>query len=328
MAQHSTGPSAAGKTVADWVHEAEQQMLAARLWFGHGTDNARDEAVWLVSHALSVDPATLGCHGQRPVAPAEASRLQSLLRRRIAQRVPTAYLTGQAWFAGLPFFVDPSTLIPRSPLGELILDGMPLWPLKDGDAVLDLCTGGGCIGIALAVHFPHIQVTGSDLCAGALAVAARNARVHDCEDRVRLVQGNLFAPLAGQRFALIVSNPPYVGQAEWEALPAEYAHEPASALVSGSDGLDLPLEILHRASGHLLPGGELILETGNSAEALQALLPDVPFTWLEFAHGGLGVLSISRELLDQYKAQIHACLRSRAGAAGRDSRQGDAAHVV
>jgi len=287
-------------------------MRAAGLAFGHGTDNALDEAVYLVLHALNLPQDLDGAYGDCRLTDDEAVAVEGLLDRRIKERLPAPYLTGSAWFAGLEFKVDARVLVPRSPIGELVEQGFSPW--LDGTSrprVLDLCTGSGCIGIATAVWCPQARVDAIDNAADALAVAAENLRRHGVGDRVALIESDLFAAVAGRTYDLIVSNPPYVGLAEWQSLPDEYRHEPDQALRSGDDGLDLPLRILSEAPDHLGDQGSLILEVGHSWPALAAALGDIEPLWLDFERGGEGVLAVDRETLRGWQPVVAALLEGR-----------------
>ncbi|MGB5832630.1 MAG: 50S ribosomal protein L3 N(5)-glutamine methyltransferase [Thiohalocapsa sp.] len=302
-------------TIQDLVRWSACRFNEAHLCFGHGTDNAFDEAVWLVASALHMPIARVDGYRACRVTAEERANVLGLLDRRITERRPAAYLTGQTWFAGLEFFVDDTVLIPRSPLGELFSNGLAPWmdPARMGRA-LDLCTGSGCLGIAMAAHLPDIQVDLTDISPAALRVASRNLSLHGLDDRVRIIESDLFAGIgppspndsaiaasAGdQGYDIIVSNPPYVGTEEMEALPAEYRHEPRLALAAGETGLDLVLRILRDAPDYLEDEGMLVVEVGNTAALLQRRFADVPFTWLEFDQGGDGVFLLSREQLVQY----------------------------
>lgn len=280
-------------TIADLLRWSVSAFNAAGLHYGHGTDNAWDEARWLVLGALHLRfDAPDWVLGTRLTA-SERRHVAVLLRRRIEERVPVALLLGEAWFAGLRFHVDATTLIPRSPIAELIADGFEPWlgghePLR----ILDLCCGGGCIGIAAALRFPYARVDLADVSVAALAVARRNCTEHGVTDRVRVIESDLFAALAGERYDLILCNPPYVDAADMAALPAEFRHEPESALASGEDGLDLVRCILAAVPRHLADDGLLVLEVGNSADALEAAYPRLPMMWPDFANGGDGVALI------------------------------------
>ncbi len=293
-------------TIQDLVRWGACRFVEARLFFGHGTDNAFDEAIWLVASALHMPISRIDGYRDCRVTADERGTVLALLERRINERRPAAYLTGQTWFAGLELVVDDAVMIPRSPLAELICDGFEPWmdPSRIGRA-LDLCTGSGCLGIALAAHLPDVDVDLADVSPAALRVAARNRALHGLDDRVRIIESDLFAGIP-ERFSahgldtaydVIVSNPPYVGVEEMESLPAEYRHEPRLALAAGENGLDLVLRILRDAPDYLADDGILVVEVGNTAEELQHRFRDVPFTWLDFERGGEGVFLLSREQL-------------------------------
>lgn len=286
-------------TVEQAVRDIAGQFAAAELHYGHGTDNPLDEAFYLVFGALGLDYDAGDVAAAQPLEPADVARLKGLAQRRIQDRVPVAYLVGEAWFAGLPFQLDPSVLIPRSPIAELIDARFEPLLAKSPETILDLCTGSGCIGIASALAFPEARVTLSDVSPSALAVAAANCQRHGVAERVSVIQADLLQGLA--RFDLIVSNPPYVAAADVAALPPEYHHEPELGLLSDQEGLEIPLRILAAAADHLTPGGLLIMEVGLSSDALQAALPTVPFLWLEFERGGEGVLAIDRDTLLSFR---------------------------
>lgn len=289
-------------TIQDFIRWGATRFNAAGLFFGHGTDNAIDEAAALVLHALHLPPDLPAIYRDCRLTEPERAAVAELLERRIRERKPAAYLTNRAWFAGLEFRVTEDVLVPRSPLAELVEAGFDPWvdPEHVG-RVLDLCTGSGCIGIAVAVHLPEAQVDLADVSTAALAVAARNAAMHGTEDRVRVVESDLFSALAGETYDVIVSNPPYVSEAELAALPPEYHREPRLALAAGEHGLDLVLRILRDAPTHLNPGGILVVEVGSAAQELETRFPDLPFLWLEFERGGEGVFLINREQLLEYQ---------------------------
>ena len=282
-------------TIRDLIRWGASRMNEAGLHFGHGTDNAIDEAAALVLHALHLPPDLHAEYFQSHLTPAEKQAVLLLLKRRVAERNPAAYLPQRAWFMGLPFYVDERALVPRSPLAELIERHFAPW-LPDSRAVggiLDLGTGSGCIGLACAYAFPDARVDLADISAEALEVARRNVTEHGLEDQVEVIQSDLFSALKGRRYDLIISNPPYVGLEELDSLPAEYQHEPRLGLAAGAEGLDVVMEILHQAADYLSRDGLLIVEVGNAQYALCAALPDVPFTWLEFEHGGQGVFLLN-----------------------------------
>lgn len=289
-------------TLRDYLRWAVSQMTRAGVWFGHGTDNAWDEALVLVLKTVNI-PA--GCERElldAVLTQEEREAVLVALEKRVVERVPAPYITGEAWFAGMPFTVDERVLIPRSPLAELIAQGFHPWVQEPVERILDLCTGSGCIGIACASYFEEARVDLADLSADALVVAAINIERYEFQPRVRAVQSDLFAALAGIQYDLIVSNPPYVDREDLASMPAEYQHEPGLALGSGDDGLDITRRILREAVNHLTEHGVLIVEVGNSCVNLEAAFPQVPFTWLDFEQGGHGVFVFTRQELEQYQA--------------------------
>ncbi|MCB1802280.1 MAG: 50S ribosomal protein L3 N(5)-glutamine methyltransferase [Gammaproteobacteria bacterium] len=289
-------------TLRDWVRWGASRLNEAGAFFGHGTDNAFDEALSLVLHAVHLDHAMPAEYLDARVTDDESEAVFELLRERITRRVPAAYLIGEARFAGLDFFVDENVLIPRSPIAELIAEEFSPW--LDADhvgSVLDLCCGSGCIGIACAFAFPQALVDLSDISPAALEVATRNVERHALEHRVRTLHADVYDGLDGERYDLIVSNPPYVSRAEMAALPQEYRHEPELALEAGEDGMDVVARILAGASGYLRPGGILVVEVGASVELLLARYPGVPFLWLDFERGGDGVFLLTAEQLDEFR---------------------------
>lgn len=283
-------------TVRDYIRFGMSRFTVAGLTYGHGTDNALDEAAWLVFHALHLPHDLSGAWLDCRLTREERRQVAALLHQRVETRKPAAYLTGRAFFMGMEFRVDERVLVPRSPLAELIGQGFAPWvdPGRVG-RVLDLCTGSGCIGIACAHVFPDARVDLSDVSPDALAVARENIRLHGLEDRVEALESDLLAGLGSRCYDIIVSNPPYVDAADMAALTPEFRHEPELGLSSGPDGLEATLRILKEAGRHLNAGGILVVEVGNSAPALEARLPDVPFTWLEFEHGGQGVFLLTAE---------------------------------
>lgn len=294
-------------TVRDLVRWGTSRFARAGLYFGHGTDNAVEETLALVRHGLALDHTQIGEFLTARTTLAERRAILELIEQRANDRVPVPYLTGEAWFAGIPFHVDERVLIPRSPLAELIEADFAPWLPTPPQHILDLCTGGGCIGIACALHNDSAEVVLADISDDALEVALDNIEFHDVGDRVQIVQSDLFDSLEGERFDLIVSNPPYVDADDMAALPAEYLHEPELALAAGVDGLDIARRILRGAAAHLTATGVLIVEVGNSWVALEEAYPTVAFTWIEFERGGHGVFLLTRQQLDEH-AGVFAAL--------------------
>jgi len=276
--------------VADLIRHGAAAFEHAGLAYGHGTDNAIDEAAALVFHALDLDHAQAeAAYATRPDAGSVAHVL-ALFDERIERRVPAAYLMGRMWFAGLEFEVDSRVIVPRSPFAELIhVEFRPWIQPERVRRILDIGTGSGCIAIACAVAFPNAQVDAVDVSPQALEVARRNVARHGLGARVHLHLGDVYEPLGDARYDLIVSNPPYVSDAEMQALPPEYLHEPDLALRAGADGLDVVRRILAGLPEHLEPHGALFVEVGDSDVRVQEAFPDLPLTWLEFEHGGGGV---------------------------------------
>lgn len=285
-------------TVGELIARSARRLRRAGVFFGHGLDNAHDEAAALVLHALAL-PHDAGAAVYRRKAPAAAAlRAVELVTRRIKERVPTPYLTGVTWFAGIPIKVDERALIPRSPIAELIERGFAPW-VDPGRvrSVLDLGTGSGCIAIGCAKALPAARVDAVDISADALALAAENVRLHRLGRRVQLIQSDHFKALGRSTYDIIVTNPPYVGARELEGLPPEYWHEPRVALASGRAGLDSVTIILREAARHLKPRGLLVVEVGNTESAVRRVFRTLPFVWLEFARGGGGVFLLTREQL-------------------------------
>jgi ribosomal protein L3 glutamine methyltransferase len=303
-------------SVADWIERLGAQFAGAGLHFGHGTDNARDEAAWLVLHVAGAPLDGSFSDWGRAVGPDEAAEIQGLADARCSSGEPLAYLLGLARFAGLEFEVTPDVLVPRSPIAELILDGFRPWrdfgPLHGRPPrVLDMCTGCGCIAIATAHYLPQAQVDAVDISREALAVAARNVQRHGVADRVRLARSDLFHSLPPCRYDLILANPPYLPLGELPELPLEYRSEPRLGLASGADGLDAALQILARAPDYLADDAILVCEVGESEGRLAAALPSLPFLWLEFVHGGSGVFLLERSELAAARPVMNALIGDR-----------------
>ena len=301
-------------SIIDFIRYGATRFGAAGLSFGHSFDNALDEATQLVLHALHLPHDTGPAYGQARLVADEKAAILALFQRRIDERIPACYLTGEAWFAGLSFKCDPRALVPRSPIAELIESGFEPWlGGREVHRVLDLCTGSGCIAIATAHYNPEWQVDGVDLSPDALALAHENVERLDAGN-VRLIESDLFRNLKGQVYDLIVTNPPYVTHAETDALPREYSHEPEMGLRAGDDGLDLVLEILRDAPEHLSENGLLICEVGESEQHLIRLLPELPFAWVEFKVGQMGIFVLEREDIVAQLAKIKALANLRRAA--------------
>ncbi|WJI17163.1 MULTISPECIES: 50S ribosomal protein L3 N(5)-glutamine methyltransferase [Pseudoxanthomonas] len=298
-------------TIIDLIRYGASRFNAAGLTFGHSHDNALDEATALVLHTLHLPPDLGPAYGQARLLPEEKQAILALIERRVVERVPVAYLTGEAWFAGLSFKTDARALVPRSPIAELIESGFEPWLAgREVQRALDLCTGSGCIAIAMAHYNPDWQVDGVDISDDALALAAEN-KARLLADNVTLLKSDLFAGLSGRHYDLIVTNPPYVTNAETDALPREYGYEPELGLRAGDDGLDLVLKILRDAPIHLSEDGLLICEVGESEQHLVRLLPEVDFAWIEFKVGQMGIFAVECRELIAHSARITELAASR-----------------
>lgn len=284
-------------TLQDMMRWAVSRFNAAHLFFGHGTDNAWDEAVQLILPSLylpiDVPPHVLNSR----LTTSERQKIVELVIRRIKERTPVAYLTNKAWFCGLEFYVDERVLVPRSPIGELIQAQFQPWLIEEPTRILDLCTGSGCIAIACAHAFPEAEVDAVDISIDALHVAEQNIQDHGLEQQVFPIQSDGFRNIPKDKYNLIVTNPPYVDQEDMDNLPQEFRHEPELGLAAGVDGLDLVRRILANAPHYLTSKGILICEVGNSMVHMMEQYPEVPFTWLEFEHGGHGVFMLTHDQL-------------------------------
>jgi ribosomal protein L3 glutamine methyltransferase len=279
---------------ADLLRLATQRLSRAGLHYGHGTDNPGDDAAALLAHALRLARPLLPRDLARHPSAAASDRCNALVAARIQRRVPVVYLTNLCWFAGLPLHVDERVLIPRSPIAELIEARFMPWVNPEKvRRILDVGTGSGCIAIAAAMAFPKARVDAVDISESALAVARINRRKHGLSRRLRLIASDYFAALDGQLYDIIVSNPPYVGAAEFKGLPPEYAHEPAGALLAGRDGMDAVRVLLRDARRHLSAEGILIVEVGNTETRVRRAFPKMPFLWFSFERGGGGVFALT-----------------------------------
>jgi ribosomal protein L3 glutamine methyltransferase len=281
-------------SIADFIRWGASRFSEAKLFFGHGTDNALDEAAALVLGALYLPPDLPASWFNSRLTADEREKVLALIQRRIDERMPLPYLLGEAWFAGMRFHVNEQVLIPRSPIAELIEAGFAPW-LEPSPApqILDLCCGSGCIGIAAAAYLTDSRVDLVDISAGVLQVAKQNIAEYGLQERVTIYQSDLFEALPTKQYDLIVSNPPYVGAAEMGELPDEYRHEPVLALQADENGLEIVKRILKQARRYLSPRGILIVEVGNSARLLAQHYPGIPFVWLDFERGGEGVFLLS-----------------------------------
>lgn len=287
-------------TVRDLVRYAVSRFNANHLVFGHGSDNAYDEAVYLVLHGLHLPLDLLEPFLDARLLPAETEAVLHLIERRVRERVPVAYLTNEAWMHGLRFYVDQRTIVPRSFIGELLQEGLEPWlPDAEGTAnLLELCTGSGCLAVLMAHAYPNAQIDAVDLSPDALEVARRNVTEHGLTDRITLHEGDLYAPLPiDKRYDAIFTNPPYVNEASMQALPPEYLAEPHMALAGGDDGMDIVRRIIASARAHLNPGGVLIVEIGNERANVEAAFADLDIVWLPTSAGDDQVFLIEYDAL-------------------------------
>ncbi|WP_286681752.1 MULTISPECIES: 50S ribosomal protein L3 N(5)-glutamine methyltransferase [Idiomarina] len=289
-------------TIDDILRWSVSQMGKAGTYFGHGYANAVEEARALLGYVLSLTPDELIDMRHCRLTQQEKTQYVELLGKRIADRKPAAYLLNQAWFAGLPFYVDERVLVPRSPFAELIEQGFQPWLTQAPERVLDMCTGSGCIAIACAYAFPEAEIDATDISADALSVAEFNIGEHGLEEQVFPIQSDIFVGLQGQQYDLIVTNPPYVDAEDMSDLPDEFRHEPELGLAAGDDGLSLVDTMLLEAADHLTDNGLLFCEVGNSMAALDEKYPETGFIWLEFERGGHGVFVLNKAQLEHHRA--------------------------
>jgi ribosomal protein L3 glutamine methyltransferase len=270
-------------TIRDWLRWAISRFQEAQLFYGHGTDNAFDEASWLILATLKLPRNQLEPFLDARLTHSERLAVLNVLQQRIARRLPAAYLTQEAWLGPFRFYIDERVIVPRSYFAELLEDGFSPWidDAMDVTTALDLCTGSGCLAIVMAHTFPQARIDAIDLSPDALAIARRNIADYGLEDQVEAIESDLFAAVADRRYDLIISNPPYVTAEAMAALPPEYRHEPALALAAGADGLDVVRRILAAAPDHLHPGGVLAIEVGHNRDIVDAAFPDLPITWLD-----------------------------------------------
>jgi ribosomal protein L3 glutamine methyltransferase len=286
-------------TLRDWLRYAVSLFGEAGLFFGHGSNEAYDEAAYLILHTLRLPLDRLEPFLDARLLLHEAEQVRGIIERRVRERIPAAYLTHEAWLGNFRFFVDERVIVPRSYIAEILWEHLTPWiegPDRIRD-VLDLCTGSGCLAVLMCRAFPNAHIDAVDLSGDALDVAKHNVVDYGLQSRIELIQSDLFDRLAGRHYDLIVSNPPYVNDASMESLPPEYRHEPAMALAGGGDGLDAVRIILEQATGHLNPGGLVVVEIGHNRDAVEAAYPALPFTWLETSGGDEFVFLLRREQL-------------------------------
>lgn len=299
-------------TIRDAIRWTASEFNRQGLYFGHGTDNALDEAAYLVFHAIALPMDIPGSYYETVLSTEEKQRINEIICQRIEKRIPASYITNEAFFMGMPFYVNEHVLVPRSPIAELIEAHFQPW-IEPGKVcnILDMCTGSGCIGIACAHIFNEAKVDLVDISEAALDVARENIHRHHMEHQVEAIQSDLFSHLEGRKYDIIVSNPPYVDAQDFNSMPKEYLAEPALGLEAGEDGLDIVIPMLAVADEFLRDGGIIVVEVGNSMWAMEELFKNVPFTWLEFEHGGQGVFLLTKHDLHQYKRAFRTALATR-----------------
>jgi len=296
MSDYFSGTAHNLETVRDWLRFSVSRFNQAKLFFGHGSENAYDEAAYLILHTLHLPIDRLEPFLDARLTDSERSEVLNIIQRRVEQRVPAAYLTHEAFLGDFSFYVDERVIVPRSFIAELLREQLSPWIAEPEEisSVLDLCTGSGCLAILAAYAFPNALVDAVDLSPDALAVAERNVTDYVLQDRIELIESNLFAKLGGRKYDIIISNPPYVDAESVALLPQEYLHEPELSLGSGDDGLDATRVILEQAADHLTDNGILIVEIGHNREVLEAAYPDLPFTWLDVSAGDQFVFMLHR----------------------------------
>jgi ribosomal protein L3 glutamine methyltransferase len=300
------------KTPRALIHWGADRFDKAGLVYGHGTDNALDEAASLVLYVLEIGYDQPDTVLDTEISAADCERVMALLEQRVQTRKPAAYLMDEAWFAGMPLYVDERVLVPRSPIAELIVARFVPWvDVNRVHNILDIGTGSGCIAMACAAAFPQAQIDATDVSRDALDVARINRQRHGMEERVKLIESDLFSALEGKRYDIIVSNPPYVPREDVLQLADEYQHEPASGLIAGDDGLDIVVRLLRDAALYLADNGILVVEVGYTHDALQAQYPEVPFIWLDFEQGGTGVLLLQADRLVHYQEMFDRVAQQR-----------------
>lgn len=295
-------------TIRDFVRWGISRFNQADLYYGHGTTNAKDDALALITYTLFLPSDIDDTFFDARLTSDEKEQLVKLFKRRIDERIPVPYLTGEAWFLGLPYKVDKRVIIPRSPIAELIENSFQPWLGKNyPHRILDMCSGSGCIGIACAHQFESAHIDLVDLSDQALAIASENIALHNMEQTVSAIKSDMFTTLNNEydKYDLIVSNPPYVDATDFHSMPVEFSHEPKMALTAGEDGLEMVHILLSQAADYLTDDGVLIVEVGNSGEALEHCYPGVEFNWLEFERGGVGVFAITAKELRQLQAKVN-----------------------
>ena len=287
------------RSLRDWLRYAVSRFNEAQLFFGHGCDNAVDEAAWLILHTLHLPRDQLDLFLEARLTHLERGALHDIIDQRIKKRLPAAYLTHEAWLGGFSFYVDQRVIVPRSYFAEMLETDLAPWidDPEQVDSALDLCTGSGCLAILMAHAFPHATIDAVDLSADALAVAARNVGDYHLEQRINLVASDLFAGLGGRRYQVIVCNPPYVSGPAMRQLPPEYKHEPSLALAAGEDGLDLVRRIIDQAYQHLEPQGLLAVEIGHNRDSVEQAFPRLEFTWVDTPDNEDKIFLLRREQL-------------------------------